>query len=287
MLLIVGTVPSMGLDAIMGKVEEDESFLVIDGHRVPSMQGTTVMISAAMAVNKHFGLEAPHAIVAGDPGDGKGTRDIYDILIQRVAELSPKVVTLHYCLPIMGLIRRFCQAVEKCAERPILVADAGAMYAAKAAGLSNQFDIFTPDPSEIAFLADAKASHPAYVSEHLLSGDINQVPQYVADAYQHGDAAKLLLVKGKTDFVARDGEILATINEPNIPMLEPIGGTGDTITGLVSALVYAGFEPAKAAVIAFRTNRIAGKLAQPTPATKARQIVEYFSEALTLATKDQ
>ena len=187
----------------------------------------------------------------------------------------------------MGLIRRFCQAVDKCAERPILVADAGAMYAAKAAGISNQFDIFTPDPSEIAFLADAKASHPAYVSEHLLSGDINQVPQYVADAYQHGDAAKLLLIKGKTDFVARDGEVLATINEPNIPMLEPIGGTGDTITGLVSALVYAGFEPAKAAVIAFRTNRIAGELAQPTPATKARQIVEHFSEALTLATKDQ
>lgn len=287
MLLIVGTVPSTGLPAIMGKIEEEGDFLVIDGHRIPSMQGTTVMVSAASAVTRYFGLEAPHVIVAGDVGDGKGTRDIYDILARRVAELAPKVVTLHYCLPVMGLIRKFCQAVEKCAERPILVADAGAMYAAKAAGLANQFDILTPDPSEIAFLADAKASHPAYVSEHLINVDGTQVPQQVADAYRQGDAARMLLVKGKTDYVARNGEILATINEPNIPMLEPIGGTGDTITGLVSALVYAGFEPDKAAVIAFRTNRIAGELAQPTPATRARQIIEYFGDALALTTKDQ
>jgi len=286
MLLIAGSVPSTNLDAIIGKVEEEENFLIIDGQRVPSMQGTSVMISAAMAVTKHFGLEGPHAIIAGDPGDGKGTRDIYDILIQQVAELAPKVITLHYCLPIMGLIRRFCQAVDKCATRPLLIADAGAMYAAKAAKLSSEFDIFTPDPSEIAFLADAKASHPAYVSEHLLSADSNQVPQQVADAFQHGDAAKLLLVKGKTDYVGKDGKILATINEPDIPMLEPIGGTGDTITGLVSGLVYAGFEPEKAAVIACRTNRIAGELANPTPATKARQIIDYFDEALKITAKE-
>jgi hypothetical protein len=285
-LLIVGTVPSTGLAAIMGKVEEDGDFLVIDGHRIPSMQGTTVMISAALATCRHFGLDAPHAIVAGDVGDGKGTREMYDILVQRVAELSPKVVALHYCLPIMGLIKRFCQAVEKCSRRPILVADAGAMYAAKAAGLAKQFDIFTPDPSEIAFLADAKASHPAYVSEHLINVDTTKVPQQAADAYRHGDAAKLLLIKGKTDYVAQNGEILATISEPDIPMLEPIGGTGDTITGLVSALVYAGFEPLKAAVIAARTNRLAGEIARPTPATKARQIVEHFDEALKSAAGD-
>ena len=285
MLLIVGSIPSTNLDAIMGKVVEEGNFLVIDSNRVPSMQGTTVMISAAMAVTRHFGLEGPHAIVAGDPGDGKGTRAMYDILIQRVAELSPKVITLHYCLPIMGLIRRFVQAIEKCATRPFLIADAGALYAAKAAGLAKEFDIFTPDPSEIAFLADAKASHPAYVSEHLLSADSTKVPQMVADAYQHGDAPKLLLVKGKTDYVGKDGKIVATINEPDIPTLEPIGGTGDTITGLVSGLVYAGLEPVKAAVIAFKTNRIAGQLANPTPATKARQLIDYFDKALEIAMK--
>ena len=286
MLLIAGTVPSLGLHATMGKVEQDGDFLVFGGERIPSMQGTTVMISAALAVTRFFGLEPPYALVAGDAGDGGGTREIYDILFQKLPELAPKVVTLHYCLPVMGLIRRFLQTVDKCKERPILIADAGAMYAAKAAGVAKQFDIFTPDPSEMAYLADAKASHPAYVSEHLIIVDSSQVPQEIADAYKHGDAAKLLLVKGKTDYVAKDGRVLATINQPNVPALEPIGGTGDTITGLISGLVYAGIEPEKAAVIAFRTNRIAGELAQPTPATKARQIVEKFGEAFKITTKE-
>ena len=286
MLLIAGTVPSLGLHATMGKVEQDGNFLVFGGERIPSMQGTTVMISAALATTRFFGLEPPYALVAGDAGDGGGTREIYDILFQKLPELAPKVVTLHYCLPVMGLIRRFLQAVDKCKERPILIADAGAMYAAKAAGVAKQFDIFTPDPSEMAYLADAKASHPAYVSEHLIIVDSSQVPQEIADAYKHGDAAKLLLVKGKTDYVAKDGKVLATINQPNVPALEPIGGTGDTITGLISGLVYAGIEPEKAAVIAFRTNRIAGEMAQPTPATKARQIVEKFGEAFKITTKE-
>jgi hypothetical protein len=286
MLLIAGTVPSLGLHATYGKVEQDGNFLVFGGQRVPSMQGTTVMISAALAVTSFFNLEPPFALVAGDAGDGGGTREIFDFLFQKVPELCPQVITLHYCLPVMGLIRKFIQTVEKCPKRPILIADAGAMYAAKAAGLAKEFDIFTPDPSEIAYLADAKASHPAYVSEHLIIVDSSQVPVEIADAYKHGDAAKLLLVKGKMDYVARDGKVLATINEPNVPALEPIGGTGDTITGLITGLVYAGIEPAKAAVIAFRTNRVAGQLANPTPATKARQIVEKFAEALKITTKE-
>jgi len=286
MLLIAGSVPSLGLHATYGKVEQDGDFLKFGGERIPSMQGTTVMISAALAVTNFFGKEPPYALVAGDAGDGNGTREIYEFLFQKVPELCPKVLTLHYCLPVMGYIRKLIQTVEKCKERPFLIADAGAMYAAKAAGLAKEFDIFTPDPSEIAYLADAKASHPAYVSEHLIIVDSTQVPQEIADAYKHGDAAKIMLVKGKTDYLAKEGKVLATVNEPNVPALEPIGGTGDTITGLITGLVYCGIEPTKAAVIAFRTNRVAGQLANPTPATKARQIVEKFAEALKVTTKE-
>lgn len=286
MLLIAGTVPSLGLHATMGSVVQDGGFLAFGGERIPSMQGTTVMISAALAVTKFFGLEPPYALVAGDAGDGGGTREIYDILVEKLPELAPKVVTLHYCLPVMGFMRKFVDAAARCQQRPVLIADAGAMYAAKAVGLAREFDIFTPDPSEIAYLADTKASHPAYVSEHLILVDTSLVPQQIADAYNHGDAARLMLVKGKTDYVASEGKVLATINEPNIPNLEPIGGTGDTITGLISGLVYAGIEPAKAAVIAFRTNRVAGEIAQPTPATKAREIVDRFGEALKITTKE-
>ena len=61
-----------------------------------------------------------------------------------------------------------------------------------------------------------------------------------------------------------------------MPALEPIGGTGDTITGLASSLVYAGMEPKEAAVFACRTNRMAGKLVNPTPATKVKEIIDIF-----------
>jgi len=86
----------------------------------------------------------------------------------------------------------------------------------------------------------------------------------------------LLLVKGKTDYVAQGGEILCTINEPDVPHLEPIGGTGDTITGLVSGLVYSGLAPKDAAIFACRTNRTAGKLVGPNPATKVKDIIDQF-----------
>ena len=150
------------------------------------------------------------------------------------------------------------------------------MYAAKAAGMATAFDIFTPDATEIAFLADPDAMHPAYIARHLFDTDITQTPQLAAAAYQNKSAAKLLLVKGATDYVVRDGNIIATITEPDVPALEAIGGTGDTITGLMSALVYAGLEPHEAAIIAAKANRMAGRFAQATPATRVRQIIDQF-----------
>ena len=69
---------------------------------------------------------------------------------------------------------------------------------------------------------------------------------------------------------------MATITEPDIPALEAIGGTGDTITGLVSALAYAELELPEAAIIAARVNRMAGKFAHATPATKVRQVIAQF-----------
>ena len=165
-------------------------------------------------------------------------------------------------------------------KKPICIADAGGMYAAKGAGLSRDFDIFTPDSSEMAFLADPDATHPAYISHHLFAADATAIPSQIQAAFKLGTAARLLLVKGKKDYVATDGQILATIDEPNIPMFEPIGGTGDTITGLVSASVYAGLELKEAAIVACLTNRMAGQRAQPTPATPVREIVDKFSAVL-------
>lgn len=276
MMLLFGTLPYKDFPVTFGQVSLEGDSLVADGKKFSRTQGTGAMISAALAIATHFKEEPPFALVAGDIGEGKGTRDIYQYLIDHICSLQPEIITMHYSLPIMALMRKFIEKVKTCPKKPFLIADAGAMYAAKGAGLSKEFDIFTPDPSEIAFLADPQATHPAYISKHLFECDSSKIPQQITDAFRLESAAKLLLVKGKTDYVAQGGEILYTINEPNVPFLEPIGGTGDTVTGLVSGLVYAGLEPKDAAVFACRTNRTAGKLAEPVPSTKVKDIIDQF-----------
>jgi len=276
MMLIAGTVPIRDFPLTIGRVAAEGEDLVVDGRRIPCAQGTGAMISAALAATEYLKLEAPQVLVAGDTGQGKGTREIYEYLIQKVGDVSPEVMALHYCLPIMALTRRLCESIQRCSHRVAMIADAGSMYAAKAAGLAPHFDIFTPDASEMAFLADPDATHPAYVARHLFDADTSRTPELVADAYEHKNAARLLLVKGSTDHVVDGGGIVASVDEPNVPALEAVGGTGDTITGLVSAFVYAGLEPHEAAIIAARSNRMAGKFAQATPATRVRQIIGQF-----------
>jgi NAD(P)H-hydrate repair Nnr-like enzyme with NAD(P)H-hydrate dehydratase domain len=276
MMLIAGTVPIEDLPLTMGRVVAESEDLTVEGRRIPCAQGTGAMISAALAVTDYLKLEPPQVLVAGDAGQGKGSREIYEYLIQNVGDISPRVMALHYCLPIMALTRKLCESVQRCHHRVRMIADAGSMYAAKAAGLAPSFDIFTPDATEMAFLADPDATHPAYMARHLFDTDVTQTPELVAAAYQHKNAAKLLLVKGTADYVVDDGDIVATVDEPDVPALEAVGGTGDTITGLVSAFVYAGLEPREAAVIAARSNRTAGKFAEATPATRVRQVTSQF-----------
>jgi len=276
MMLLAGTVPVKDLPLIAGEVRAEQGFLVADGHRIPCTQGTGAMISAALAVTDYLKLDRPRIVIAGDVGQGEGSRSIYEYLIQRMPELSAKVLTLHYCLPDTALTKRLCEVVVSCEEKPVMIADAASMYAAKAAGLASRFDIFTPDATELAFLADPEATHPAYIARHLFDTDITQGPRLIDSAYEQNDAARLLLVKGAVDYVVRAGNIVDIINEPDVPALEAIGGTGDTITGLVSAFVYADLELHEAAIIAARVNRMAGKLAQATPATRIRHIIEEF-----------
>ncbi|HUV53541.1 MAG TPA: NAD(P)H-hydrate dehydratase [Dehalococcoidia bacterium] len=276
MILIVGTIPSKDLPLTIGKAILDGDSLLVNAHRIPCTQGTAAMISAALQTTEYLKIESLEVLLVGDTGKGNGSRQMYEYLSENIARLSPQVLALHYCLPDMALTRRLCEAVKKCAKRPFMIADAASMYAAKAAGLAQEFDIFTPDATEMAFLADREATHPAYIARHLFDTDVKQTPKLVATAYQHKNAARLLLVKGATDYIVRNGEILATVSEPDVPTLEPIGGTGDTITGMVSAFVYAGLEPHEAAIIAARANRTAGELAQATPATRVWQIIQQF-----------
>jgi NAD(P)H-hydrate repair Nnr-like enzyme with NAD(P)H-hydrate dehydratase domain len=89
-----------------------------------------------------------------------------------------------------------------------------------------------------------------------------------------------MFVKGKVDYICHDGEILFTIDQPSVPTMEPIGGTGDLITGMISGLIHAGESPVEACRIAGQVNRKAGELSQPTPATQIEDILKFIPTAL-------
>jgi NAD(P)H-hydrate repair Nnr-like enzyme with NAD(P)H-hydrate dehydratase domain len=276
MMLIAGAVPDGNFPLTIGEVSAEGDYLVIGGRRFLCIQGTGAMVSAALTVTDYLQLGRPTAVIAGDIGEGKGSRAIYEYLIKNIESLTPRVLALHYWLPDMALTRRLCDAVERCESKPVMIADAASMYSAKAAGMAPFFDIFTPDATEMAFLADPAATHPAYIARHLFNTDVTQTPELVDTAYGNKSASKLLLVKGAVDYIVRESEILETVSEPDVPALEAIGGTGDTITGLVSAFAYAGLEPHEAAIIAAKANRMAGKSADPNPATRVGEIIGQF-----------
>ncbi len=280
MLLICGTIPWADFPLTCGEARFEGENLLIQDTEIPCTQGTAALTSAACVTAVYLKNKPPQVILVGDNGNGKGSRLLYDYLIKNLSTISPDVLLLHYILPVMGLMKKVCEAAAKCKKKPVMIADASSMYAAKAAGLAPFFDIFTPDLCEMAFLADADAVHPAYVSRHLFSAEIAQAQELIAAAYRQKSAAKVLVVKGAIDHVVEEGKILCTISEPDIPALEAIGGTGDTISGMIGALIDAGLSHSDAAITALKTNRKAGKYAQATPATKIRQIVQAIPNVL-------
>ncbi len=278
MLIICGTIPVENMPLTFGKVRSDGDTFIVGEQRVLCTQGTGAMIRAALSAADYLKTEPPHALLAGDIGLGEGSREIYEYLIDNIADLKPGVLALHYWLPDMSLTRRLCDTVDACADRPIMIADAASMYSAKAAGLAAAFDVFTPDSSELAFLADPAATHPAYIKKHLFNIEGDRTPELIRTVYKNGSAAKMLLVKGSVDYVVEEGKILDTIAEPDVPAMEAIGGTGDTISGMIAAFVDAGITPSLSAMLAARANRAAGRMAGATPATKISRIIECFPD---------
>jgi len=280
MLLICGTIPQDNFSIITGKAEFQGDRLLVENTEISCTQGTAALISAACLTAQFLNSSLPQVVLAGDTGKGTGSNLLYNYLINNLPGLNPDVLLMHYILPIMGQMKKVVATAAKCGKKPVLMADASSMYAAKGAGLAPEFDVFTPDICELAFLADPDAIHPAYIQYHLFSADDSQAPDLIEAAYKQKGAAKILIAKGATDYVAEKGKIVAEINEPDIPAMEAIGGTGDTISGLTGAMIDAGFNPRNAAVNALRTNRKAGACCEATPATKIRLIVEAIPKAL-------
>jgi sugar/nucleoside kinase (ribokinase family) len=279
-LLIAGTVPIEDIPLTVGKAIIEGETLEVAGTRLPCAQGTAAMVSTAAITLDYLGLkEPPTAALIGDIGNGAGSKKLYRYLIDSVDDLTPKVVALHYIMPVIPLMEKVVAACKKCSPVPRLIADAGSMYAAKAAGLSRSFQIMTPDAGEMSFLADPKATHPAYIQHYFFNAEPRNVPDLIRQAFERNDAPETLIVKGSTDFIATSGEVVETVSEPDVPAMEAIGGTGDTITGMVSAFLFAGLEAHQACILAAKANRIAGLYAGITPASPVTELIGKLPEA--------
>ena len=286
-LLVAATIPDGIGEVICGAVGRDaDGRLTVDGTPLPVCQGSSAMLSAALAASEYLGVEPPVALLGGDVGRGEGTRAVYARLRHEVESRQPSVVAFHYVQPIMALMREAIEWLAPLVEdgHIRLVADAGGMYAAKAAGLAPHFDLMTPDVGEVGFLADERATHPAYVSHYLFGASGFDPVELARLAHERGGSARVLLIKGATDRISEAGVVRETVAEPCIPELEAIGGTGDTITGLASAFMAAGYPTLGAAVCAARANRAAGLAMGARPDHGAEDLVaalpEVFAENL-------
>ncbi|NLA73885.1 MAG: sugar kinase [Deltaproteobacteria bacterium] len=283
MLAIVGTVPDRDFPLVQGEAELVGGSVSIQGYSVPVNRGTPALIASAIKTAHVKGDNKVFAWLAGDIGLGDGSRRLYKTLTDTIMRYDFDVITFHYLLPDSDWHARVIFAVQEMKKKPVLIADAGFMYAAKMSGQANEYDLFTPDAGELAFLADEEAPHPFYTRGFILHDDKN-APALIKRAYTHNNASRYLIVKGEKDHVADEKGIIGTIDAPAEEAMEAIGGTGDTLTGIVSALIDSGMGIPDAAILAAKVNRVAGHLVKPDPSTQIMSIIEQIPEGLRLLT---
>lgn len=292
---VIGTVPDDSLPLLEGACALEPGttalgVLTVAGTALPIRRGTPALLAACCIAAGHLGIAPPRALLAGDTGRGEGSRVVYDHLAAHLPQLAPAGLTFHYLFPDLGGHDHVFFAARSLPRPPLLVADAGFMYAAKMSGQARDYDLFTPDAGELAFLADELAPHPFYTRGFLLAEGQDPAVQ-AHQAWRTGGAARHLLIKGDQDLVAREGEIVRRISSsdlcPGTPAMEAIGGTGDTLTGMATALLMAGYEIIAACAMAALANRLLGQLARPTPATPVSELIPFIPEALGLVLQQE
>jgi len=277
--LIVGTVPSENFPLTEGTCVLEKDGLRVGEERIKIARGTPALIAAACATADVLSIERPCALLVGDTGKGEGSRQLYDCLADTADKRSEIGYSFHYLFPDVFWHNKILWKIESLSLKPMLVADAGYMYAAKMSGFASSYTLFTPDVGEMAFLADSQAPHPFYTRGFLLQ-DENQVPDLIQQAYTDGNAAQYLLVKGQQDYVACEGEIIGTVSEPCVASMEPIGGTGDTLTGIVTAFLMDGYSVSDACMLSARANRLTGFFANPSPAFSIQELLPFLYRAV-------
>lgn len=294
--LICGTVPDdafplcMGRWRVDGDMLEPERMIFCEGgdrpDAVPVLRGTPALVAAAVLAAERLGAEAPEVLLVGDQGTSEGSLRLYAHLaswLQSPESDKLEGLTFHYLFPSVDGHNRILMALDerKCGM-PVLIADAGFMYAAKMSGYAAKYDVFTPDAGELAFLADEKAPHPFYTRGFLLS-ESSRADEQAKLAWEHGDSAGILLVKGAVDLIMEKGHEVGRVSEPCLPYMEPVGGTGDLVTGLLTAFASAGFPLPEACRLAAQGARCVGEKTQPVPSTGISEFMPFVAEGVSEA----
>ena len=261
--LIVGTLADPAEDLAEGPFTWQNGRLIWNDREIDPERGTAALMAAYAITAQALGLPPGRAVLAGDDGGGDGSREVYAWLQGQIPQNQYGGLTFHYLYPDADSHGRLFLALDELSPRPLLAADAGFMYVAKLCGLAAEYDLFTPDCGEMAYLADPEAPHPFYTRGALIQREADE--DTFRSAYEAGDTAKAMLVKGRSDNIVWRGRVVHRVDGPQAPALEAIGGTGDTATGLASALMAAGYTPIRAAALAAHFNRRAGWTAAPDP----------------------
>lgn len=280
--MICGTVPDPEFCLVEAVWEVRNGLLRAEGCTPLAIhRGTAALMASTSLACKALKIPPPRTLLVGDTGNGTGSRELYGRLAKALPAYNPPLdgLTFHYLFPDVDGHNQILMAVEELPVRPLLVADAGFMYVAKMSGYAGEYDLFTPDVGEMAFLADEHAPHPFYTRGFLLSAE-EDVPDLARRAKEHGNCARHLLVKGRVDHMAVNGEITARIDVPQVPAMEAMGGTGDLITGMVTALLMSGRTIPEACLLAAKANRVLGDLTNPTPATQVAELIPRLPDAL-------
>lgn len=293
--LICGTVPEADFPLCLGTWRVEGDWLVPDEVRlcasyenadipaVPVRRGTPALAASAILAAEVLGSATPFLLLVGDCGDSKGSLALYTFLEKWLLSQESsylKGLTFHYLFPSVDGHNRILMALdERKNPRPLLIADAGFMYAAKMSGYASRWDIFTPDAGELAFLADEKAPHPFYTRGFLLAEGL-ETEELSRLTYEHGDSARFLLIKGARDLIVEEGRVVASAEKPSLPFMEPVGGTGDLVTGLLTAYALRGRSEREACLDAAQTARFIGEAAAPTPATAVADLMPFICEGI-------
>jgi hypothetical protein len=274
MLIIIGTVP-LPEGIYEGAASFKGKNLQIGRTVVPVERGSGALTAAALRILGHYGAEKPYCLLAGDRLSGDGSNKLLEASVSFLPDSKAETAVLHYMFVLLKYGPMLREAVQSMTAKPFLIGDAGGMYLAKASGISGMFDIFTPDRGELAFLADDQAAHPMYTRPEFFNRTDEELAR---TAWEAGNSPQTLVVKGKTDLVLEAGQVVNRLAEPSVPVMEAIGGTGDTVTGMLAALLH--LKIPGAACKALLLNRLAGEKTGCTPRTQIAEFIDQLSSGV-------